>query len=218
MINKVHVLAEGYSKAIGNSNDMQANCSCTVVKTESGCNIIVDTMTAWDGQLIADGLQRIGLQPHDIHYVICTHGHSDHIGCNYLFTSAKWHFVGSCMSHGDTYPEYDFAKPYTLENGNVVIMRTPGHTLTCVSVVVYNADPQFGGTVGICGDLFEREEDVFDQEIWLGAGSENPSLQRENRCKIADICSYIIPGHGKGFHVTDGMRAKLRSDMNEKLE
>lgn len=218
MFNKVSVLAEGYSSTIespDSSNYMLANCSCTLIQTTSGSNIIVDTMTAWDGQYILSALERFGLQPQDVDYVVCTHGHSDHIGCNYLFLNAKWHFVGTCMSNANKYPEINFEEPFELDNDNVKIMYTPGHTSSCVSVLVYNTEPN-GGVIGICGDLFEREDDIFNEDIWLNAGSENPKAQRENRSRIAELCSRIIPGHGKEFDVTDEIRRKLRIDLAAK--
>lgn len=57
------------------------------------------------------------------------------------------------------------------------------------------------------GDLFERQEDIQDPDLWVKvAGSENPALQYENRHKILQLADYIIPGHGAGFHVTDELR------------
>lgn len=220
MRNKVHILAEGYSRTdYTDPQCMRANCSCCLIQTHNGRNIIVDTMTAWDGEVIVAALQKRGLSCQDIHYVVCTHGHSDHIGCNYLFKSAEWHFVGTCKSHADKYPECNFDKAFSLDKDDVEIVSTPGHTLTCVSVVVYNAGINGeGGTVGICGDLFEREDDVWHPQIWLDAGSENPRFQRENRLKMAEWCSIIVPGHGKAFNVTNEIRVKLEKDLNESSE
>lgn len=57
------------------------------------------------------------------------------------------------------------------------------------------------------GDLFERQEDIQDPDLWMKvAGSESPALQYENRHKILQLANYIIPGHGPGFYVTDELR------------
>lgn len=214
MSNKVYILSVGYSRSDTlDSNCMIANCSSTLIKTHCGKNIIVDTMTAWDGELIVKALKEHCVEPKDIHFVVCTHGHSDHIGCNYLFTNAEWHFVGSCMSRHDKYPEHNWNQPYKLVDGEVEIISTPGHTLNCVSLLVHNTE--LGGTVGVCGDLFENGLDVWNSQIWKDAGSENQKLQKENRLKVAQLCSYIIPGHGGSFEVTDEIRNKLKQDLNE---
>ena len=47
-------------------------------------------------------------------------------------------------------------------NPGLQVVRTPGHTLDSVSVLV-NTDE--GWTV-VAGDTFEREEDVWDHKIW----------------------------------------------------
>ena len=67
--------------------------------------------------------------------------------------------------------------------------------------------------VAIVGDLFEKEEDVFEESLWIDAGSENEKLQRKNRLKIAEMVEFIIPGHGPMFKVTEEMREKLRQDL-----
>ncbi|XP_049780644.1 metallo-beta-lactamase domain-containing protein 1 isoform X2 [Schistocerca cancellata] len=98
MAYEVHVLYDGFSKMT--ENGMEANCSCTLIKGPK--KIIVDTMTAWDKELIIEGLARHGVTCEEIDYVVCTHGHSDHIGNNNLFMNAK-HIVGFSVSFKNTY-------------------------------------------------------------------------------------------------------------------
>lgn len=54
----------------------------------------------------------LGLAAHkitceDIHYVVCTHGHSDHIGNNNLFLKAQ-HIVGFGINFHDEYYIHPF--------------------------------------------------------------------------------------------------------------
>ncbi|XP_036341984.1 metallo-beta-lactamase domain-containing protein 1 [Rhagoletis pomonella] len=215
--NGVHVLLIGYSRPDNNdSTAMRANCTCTLIRTRNGRNIIVDTLTAWDGERLTEVLHNLhGLQPKDIHVVVCTHGHSDHTGCNYLFRAAEWHIVGACISNRDKYLDCALTRgesePFQLCSDDVTVVRTPGHTLSCVSVLVRNT---VQGVVGICGDLFERVEDIADPNIWLEAGSENASSQKRQRLRMAELCDYIVPGHGQGFAVTQQMREMLRQQVN----
>lgn len=216
MLNRIDLLAVGYSRCDSNdSSIMLANCTSTLVRTSGGCNVIVDTMTSWDGDYILDALARYELQPKDIDYVICTHGHSDHTGCNYLFPSAKWHIVGNSISHHNKYKEWNNEQPYQLCGEDIVIHSTPGHTLSCVSVLVRNTN--LGNMVGICGDLFECEKDIWNEYVWLAGGSEDIKKQMSNRLKMLEICNVIIPGHGDKFTVTDEMRAKLKNDLQDRF-
>ena len=213
MSNQVFALYTGYSRTDNDDNKlMYANCSCTLIRTKNGRNIIVDTMTAWDGDRIKGALAIHQLLPEDIHAVVCTHGHSDHTGCNYLFLNAEWHITGACISQRDKYVQWDWeAAAFQLDVDNVMVVKTPGHTLQCVTVLVHNT--QLGEMLGICGDLFEKVEDIDKAELWLEAGSENAKEQRRQRLQLAEICDYIIPGHGEGFVVTGAMRTKLRQQL-----
>jgi glyoxylase-like metal-dependent hydrolase (beta-lactamase superfamily II) len=95
----------------------------------------------------------------------------------------------------------------------VEVMFTPGHTSTCVSLIVRNTTAENNGTIAIVGDLFEKEEDIFDHSLWIEAGTEMEKMQRQNRLKIAEIADFIVPGHGPKFKVTEEMREKLRLDL-----
>ncbi|KAJ8919528.1 hypothetical protein NQ315_002149 [Exocentrus adspersus] len=187
------VLFEGYSKT--ENNKYRANCSCVLIKGPP--NIIVDTMTAWDGDRILKALQEESLTCDDINYVICTHGHSDHIGCNYLFKKAT-HIVGHSISHRDHYIEHDFrnGKEYVITN-KIKVIPTPGHTLQDVTVMVSSQR----GVTAITGDLFERFQDLTDEDIWKEAGSDSEELQRINRFKVLRMADFVIPGHGPMFRV-----------------
>lgn len=150
-------------------------------------------MTAWDKEILIRELKFHHIFPEDIDYLVCTHGHSDHCGNMNLFLNAH-HFVGSCVSHKNMYYYHDFEKhPYILDK-NVEVMSTAGHTSTCVSLIVKNSNFE-NLTVGIVGDLFEKEEDIFNESLWIEAGTEDEKLQRKNRLKIAEMVDFIIPGN-----------------------
>lgn len=204
------VLCNGYSK-LDAEGSMVANCTCTLVKGPK--NIIVDTMTPWDGQVVLEGLQRNGLHPDDIDFVVSTHGHADHLGNNNLFLKAT-HIVGFTIFHKDKFYLHPFETetPYSIDGDKVEVLPTPGHTLDSVTVKVRTASL---GMVYIVGDLFEREEDIEDSDLWTSAGSDNQDLQSANRIKIIEIADHIIPGHGPMFKVTLEHRKKLRNQSKD---
>ena len=53
---KVHVLEVGYSIEDQGSRTMKANCTCSLI-TNGSKNIVVDTMTPWDGQKLLKKLK-----------------------------------------------------------------------------------------------------------------------------------------------------------------
>lgn len=192
----VNVLFDGYSRVT--ETDQLANCTCTLITGPQ--NIIVDTMTAWDGPKLKAALETHKLTPDDINWVVCTHGHSDHVGSNYLFQTAK-HIVGFCYSYKDCYFAHDFSSGQELFIGHGVrVVPTPGHTMQDVTVIV---DDPHKGVVAITGDLFEREEDLRDDSIWKGVGGDDVVLQEKNRRKILELARWIVPGHGPMFKVPE---------------
>lgn len=193
MSDEVIILFDGYSKINETKTEMQANCTCTLIKGKH--NIIVDTMTAWDGEKLRKSLEEQGLKPEDIDWVVCTHGHSDHVGNNALFQKAT-HIVGNSISKRDVYYLHSFDEEFII-NENVKVVATPGHTLSDVSVVVRAKE----GVIAVVGDLFEREEDLTNETIWREAGSEDPVKQRENRDYILSFADFVVPGHGPKFPV-----------------
>ncbi|MBF0345287.1 MAG: MBL fold metallo-hydrolase [Nitrospirae bacterium] len=161
-------------------------------------NLIVDTGSPFDMGVILDSLDREGLGVDDIDYVVCTHGHSDHIGNNNLFQGAIF-IVSYDISKGDLYTVHDFAHtPYVLDD-DLSVVATPGHTAQDVSVVVKTSL----GIVAVAGDLFESKEDLEDDSLWRQC-SVNQAVQLKHRQSILQIADYIVPGHGTLFKVTRG--------------
>lgn len=177
------------------------------------------------------------MKPEEINFVVSTHGHSDHIGNNNLFLNAI-HIVGTTVSDKHVYFIHDFSKGLfsilfqglsTIKNpflesykisDDIEVIATPGHTLTCVSVIVRNTNllDNSGNSGSICvlsGDLFEKEDDVMYSYLWIEAGSENPAAQRKNRLKVAKLADWIVPGHGPIFKVTEEIVKKLEKDSLE---
>ncbi|EFN75464.1 metallo-beta-lactamase domain-containing protein 1 [Harpegnathos saltator] len=207
---EVMVLFDGYSKRL-NETTMDANCSCTLIKGPK--LIIVDTMTAWDREKLLNALAQHNVSPTDVDYVVCTHGHSDHIGNNNLFTNAE-HIVGFTVHHGTMFFEKNIiAEDYELCPG-VKVIATPGHTAEDVTVIVETIRNGEKTCFAITGDLFEKEEDILSPHIWRSVGApELLESQYMMRQYVINLADFIIPGHGPMFRVTDDIRKIINSQQ-----
>ncbi|XP_073331175.1 metallo-beta-lactamase domain-containing protein 1 [Pagrus major] len=156
--------------------------------------ILVDTGGPWDRDFLKETLKERGLEPGDIHMVVCTHGHSDHVGNLSLFPTAVI-IVGYDISEGDTYRINQMAEgqAYTIDE-HVSVIPSPGHTGQDVSVQVKGTS---AGTVLVAGDLFEC---CSDEDSWRDL-SMNTAVQEVSRQEALCTADVIIPGHGLPFRV-----------------
>jgi len=193
-MSKLTVLQVGYGYT-DTENCYRATGTSTLIQNKD-YNIIVDTGGPWEKDLIVAKLNEQNITPVDVNIVIGTHGHSDHIGNLNLFPHAK-QIVGFDINFKDQYLEHNFKNGdvHVLIENEIVVIPTPGHTHSDVSVIVYNEINH--GVVGICGDLFECEN---DDGTWQTV-SENIEMQSNNREKILKICDHIVPGHGPMFKI-----------------
>lgn len=225
MSSKIDVIAAGYAYMLNSPDQaqegtdifMKATGSCCLVQS-GGTRVLFDTMGPWERDLLLERLSKLKIHQNDIDYLVCSHSHPDHIGNINLFTNARKHFIGTSVYSQDVYDlncfnpigsykyktkrnvEVDVLKHkgYQLEK-NLTIEPTKGHTMECITLLVENCDNY--GLVGLVGDLYERQEDIDDESIWLLAGSQDPDLQRANRAQIFNRVDYILPGHGPIFKV-----------------
>lgn len=85
-----------------------------------------------------------------------------------------------------------------------------------MSVIVRNTNLENNASIAIVGDLFEKEEDVFDENLWIEAGTEDEKAQRKNRLKIAEMgVDFVLPGHGPKFRLSEEHVKKLREDAGK---
>ena len=83
------LLQEGYCIETANQmNVFRASCSVSLL-TKHEMTILIDTGSPWDANHILKSLHEINLHPNDINYVVCTHGHLDHVGLLSHFTNSK---------------------------------------------------------------------------------------------------------------------------------
>ncbi|CAB4067359.1 SSF1_2 [Lepeophtheirus salmonis] len=147
----IHILSVGYSKF--EKDTCLANCTSTLIKSPD-INIVVDTMTPWDKDKLVRELKTHRVEPDNVDYLICTHGHSDHVGNNNLFLKAK-HIVGHCVHFKDVFettPFFENNGEFKIDGDNLKVFGTPGHTMDSISVKVQTKE----GVVVIAGDTFEK--------------------------------------------------------------
>ena len=190
---RLKVLREGYCTPAGRG---QARADGTITLLMGPHKILVDTGGPWARDSLIEALRHEGLTPADVDHVVCTHGHSDHVGNLGLFADATL-IVSHDISHGDLYTEHPFAsgEPYRIDDA-VEVIATPGHTGQDVSVAVRTPE----GLHVVAGDLFECREDLEDESLWR-ARSEDPARQVESRALVLRIADFVVPGHGGAFAV-----------------
>jgi len=206
---EVTVLKLGYSRWVAPARQ---HADGTVSLIRGRHNVIVDTGIPPDREVILRQLQGEGLRPGDIDFVVCTHGHSDHIGNNNLFPQATF-ILCYDVSKGDLYTFHDFAREpcYAIED-EIQVIATPGHSSSphhkTIDLTVLVQTPR--GCVAIVGDLFENENDVQNEELWK-AFSEDPKEQQKHREAVLLRADYIVPGHGNMFRVPEEIRERFRT-------
>ena len=188
---EVVVLKPGYAEWTGTA-EQRADGTITLIKGPN--NIVVDTGGIVNRNRIPKLLRAHGLQPADINYVVCTHGHPDHCGNNNLFQEATIIF-GNDVVKGDLFSLHHMEKGQSYDiDDDVRVVPTPGHTYDDCSVVVKTND----GVYVIAGDIFENKHDQQDPNLWRSF-SCNKDLQEQSRQKILKMADYIVPGHGDVF-------------------
>ncbi|VDD82154.1 unnamed protein product [Mesocestoides corti] len=192
---RVIVCREGFCKPIAKG---AFSAACTITLICGKFNILFDPGSPWDADMIHSILGEHNLECKDIDYVICSHGHVDHIGSLNCFPSATILIGTEIMRSGRTVEHnFSFVNPFIIDD-NVRIIFTPGHTKNDVSLVVEKTR-EFG-TVVVSGDLFESQQDLLDSQLWKSS-SLDAILQERSRNYILSFANYIIPGHGSMFRV-----------------
>ncbi|XP_053318866.1 metallo-beta-lactamase domain-containing protein 1 [Spea bombifrons] len=202
----VHVLLEGYCKDVADGL-FQADGSVTLVL--GPLTVLVDTAGPWSRDSLLESLQRRGVTPADVTHVVCTHGHSDHVGNLNLFPNAEI-LVSYDIWRKGSYVPHDFrgGEPYLLPGGEgLKVVPTPGHTGSDIALLVPGTSL---GTVAVAGDLFEREG---DEDTWRQL-SENPETQERSRRELLKVADVIVPGHGPPFQV---IRSEQETKRNNRL-
>ncbi|XP_007885077.1 metallo-beta-lactamase domain-containing protein 1 [Callorhinchus milii] len=190
----VHVIQEGYAYTDPEGR-VRADGTVTLVKGPRV--IVVDTGSPGDGPLIVEGLRQRGVAPGDVTHVVCTHGHSDHVGNLGLFPQATF-VVSHDVCRGHVYSSHGLSEGQGLPiDGWAEVLPTPGHCARDVSLLVRGTAE---GQVVVAGDLFEREA---DEGSWQ-AVSENPALQAQHRRRVLELADVVVPGHGPPFRVIKG--------------
>ncbi len=135
-------------------------------------NVLIDTSMAAFFPYLKTSLQRLGLRPKDIHFIILTHEHFDHIGATMLFYDtavvAAHRLAANKIELQDEFVTMiktctascrPFRADLWLEDGSIIdlgdyklnVVHTPGHTSGCICLyeprerILFSGDTVFGG-------------------------------------------------------------------------
>ena len=169
-------------------------------------NILIDTGLTANFPQLASQLEELGLSVENIHFVILTHEHFDHIGAATFFNTAVIAAHTLAANKIELQDEFVTLSKYRngsaltfhahlwLEDGTLIdlgnyklkVIHTPGHTSGCICLYELKEKLLFSGDTVFAGGLLS--------EI-VGSGNISDyvsSLQRLAHLKVEALC----PGHG----------------------
>lgn len=132
--------------------------SSYLVKTSAGL-VLIDSLESPYGHWIPESIEKLGLDPKEIKYILITHGHSDHVGsAEYL--QSKYNakvimsyedFILARSQSAKSAEESHFLLPsidsFAKDDDELVVGEktfkfylTPGHTRGCLSIEFYVQD------------------------------------------------------------------------------
>ncbi len=171
-------------------------------------NVLIDTGTRGNFNRIVEAVTKIGLKVSDIHMVICTHEHYDHIGgIGYFYETAvlaadrfaatKIELQDEYVIHAAAHGEESIKTRINvwLENrvlfdfGNykLKVLHTPGHTSGCICLYEPFKNLMFTGDTLFADGIISKISRSGSYGDYIN------SLERLNTYKIRRI----FPGHGR---------------------
>lgn len=175
----------------------------TLVQTPEK-NILIDSGNKGYGEELTHALLQKGIDVGDIHYVLHTHLHLDHVHNDYIFTNARLVTYKIMVGDRKTWQHNDDWKHWGLEG--IEMFHTPGHNPDHVS---YFVEDDAGTKWVIAGDAI-REEKLREGEFAAMAGMEAEYL--ESMKQIFARADKIIQGHGP---IIEGERFQELKQMVE---
>lgn len=148
--------------------------------------VIVDPGMVADRDLILGPLRELGVRPDDVTDVVVSHHHLDHTVNIALFPAVPVHDFQSVID-GDTFTSRP-ADGVQLTPG-VRLLATPGHTPQDITTLVGTPDDVVALT-HLWWMAEGPEEDPY---------STDRAQLREQRERVLDLATLIVPGHGAPF-------------------
>uniref|UniRef100_A0A0K0EYA0 Metallo-beta-lactamase domain-containing protein 1 n=1 Tax=Strongyloides venezuelensis TaxID=75913 RepID=A0A0K0EYA0_STRVS len=188
-------LIEGYVSE-EHSDTTRASGSVTLIENDKKC-LLFDCGDPWNGEQLKESLytKRL-LKTTDITNVIISHWHIDHTGNLGIFDKKK------LRTSAEEFDEIE-----KMMNIKVGVVKDC-HSSKDVYIIAFDGKHY----TLIAGDLFENENDIWDMNYWC-CQSKNIPHQKLQRYLLSKNVSYIIPGHGPTFEVTDEHKKKLYDDI-----
>lgn len=192
-------------------------------------NVLIDTGMAANYPNLKERLAEVGLKPRDIHLIILTHEHFDHIGATAFFFEtavvaahrlaankiemqdefvmmSKYYDVPAKPFHADIWLEGD--SMIDLGNYRLRTLHTPGHCSGCICLYEPDHRLLFTGDTVLAGGVLSG---IFTS----GSISDYVnSLQRLSALRIEEF----FPGHGRISTTPDEDLKKAAEDSRVLLE
>jgi glyoxylase-like metal-dependent hydrolase (beta-lactamase superfamily II) len=186
---KVRIVRVGFLEREG-PRIIDASSDVTLVEF-SGTRIVVDTGSPLDAGLLRAAFRKIKVPLDSVMYIVNTHMHIDHCGCNDLFENAR------VIAHRLEDPPAGAMRvtERTSLSPNVEIVPTPGHTAGSISVFV-SSDRKYV----IAGDAIPTRGN-FESHTPPSINID-PRLALRSMEMILAWADVVVPGHDSPFEVS----------------
>ncbi|MFJ7954557.1 MBL fold metallo-hydrolase [Lysinibacillus sp. NPDC096418] len=186
--------------------------SANMILIKDQLPILIDTGFGSDVKETEELVRSVGVTPEELHLIVNTHYHSDHVGGNFHFqknygvtiAAHKWdaNLINTCDPEACSAEWLDQpVEPYQVDTklsdndeihtGSRIlrVLHTPGHTLGHISLY----EPEEG--ILICGDLFHKNDIGWLNIFREGVSSIQRSLESLDLLSTLKI-QQAYSGHG----------------------